>query len=199
MAFLNYKPSRKDKRQRGVGMIEVLVSITISAFALLGLAGLQVASLRYQKVANFRSLASQYAADMADRIRANASAVTTSATSANYATYDTSSDQYSTSPPSTVPSCAAAVSVCANPQAVATKDIYDWRVALNTSLAGGWGTITQPAANPLNLTNPITITIYYNEPDKKLGGTTDPNCVASVLPSGVDATAIRCFTTTVLP
>ncbi len=66
----------------GVGLIEVLISILIASFALLGLAGLQVTSLRYQKVAQFRSVASQYTADIADRVRANV----TGAKAGNYVT-----------------------------------------------------------------------------------------------------------------
>lgn len=195
MVFLHTKLSRGRNRQRGVGMIEVLIAVTISAFALLGLAGLQVASLRYQKVANFRSLASQYGADMTDRIRANASAVTTS-TAINKATYHQTSDQYSTSPPSTVPACASNTSTpCASPQAVADKDIYQWRLALNNAMAGGWGTVS--AYNAVART--VTVTVYFNEPDKTLGGTVDANCDPAVFPAGVDQKAIRCFTTTVTP
>lgn len=194
MVFLNTKLPYGRNRQRGVGMIEVLIAVTISAFALLGLAGLQVASLRYQKVANFRSLASQYGADMTDRIRANASAVTASSAT-NRANYQTT-DQYSTSPPSTVPACAGnPPAACASPQAVADKDIYQWRLALNNAMAGGWGTVSAYDA----VARTVTVTVYFNEPDKALAGAADPNCNAAVFSSGVDQKAIRCFTTTVTP
>ena len=58
-------------------MIEVLISTTIIAFTLMGLVSLQMATLKYQKVAHFRSLASQLEADMADHVHANATSVTT--------------------------------------------------------------------------------------------------------------------------
>ena len=195
MVLFNKKMCSNHDRQRGVGMIEVLVAITISAFALLGLAGLQVAALKYQKVANFRSLASQYGADMADRIRANATSVTAVAPTATYKT----SDKYSASAPATVPACAAGGSspgACATPQDIADKDIYQWRFALNNAMAGGWGTISAYDATNRN----VTITVYYSEPDKALANASDTNyCDTSVFPTGVDQTSIRCVTTTVTP
>lgn len=190
MVFLNKKILRKRNSQRGVGMIEVLVAVTISAFALLGLAGLQVAALKYQKVANFRALASQYGADMADRIRANATAVSAVTPTATYLT----TDQYTTSAPSTVPACAVAGTACASPQAIADKDIYQWRVTLNNAMAGGWGTISAYDTANRN----ITITVYYSEPGRAQASDAS-TCAPAVFPSGVDQTSIRCVATTVTP
>ncbi|NKI72649.1 type IV pilus modification protein PilV [Collimonas pratensis] len=200
MAFLSNDMLRAARRQRGVGMIEVLISVTISAFALLGLAGLQMAALKYQKVAHFRSQASQFGADMADRIRANASPVTRAVSSgtsgsSDTATYYRADDQYSTASPLTVPSCAAkAPAACATPQDIADKDIYEWRLALNRGLAGGWGNVSAYDAK-----QGVTITVYYNEPDKALTKAADANCDASVFPSTVGQNEIRCFQTTVMP
>lgn len=200
MVFPKNNLSRAGRRQRGVGMIEVLIAITISAFALLGLAGLQMAALKYQKVAHFRSLASQFGADMADRIRANASPVTKAVNSGasggpDTATYYRAGEQYSEAPPSTVPSCAGkAPAACVTPQDIADKDIYEWRLALNRGLAGGWGNVSAYDAK-----QGVTITVYYNEPDKSLTKAVDANCDASVFPSKVDKNEIRCFQTTVMP
>ncbi|MFC5472610.1 type IV pilus modification protein PilV [Paraherbaspirillum soli] len=172
-------------RQRGVGMIEVLIALTISAFALLGLAGLQVSSLRYQKVANFRSLAGQYSADIADRIRAN---------SANAkAGYYTTTDKYSSASP-TAPTCTTA-GAC-TPQENAKLDIYNWRVGLNQAMAGGWGTISG------DTTNGFVVTVYYNEPGKaSVNNATEP-CDTSVFDASAttaDKNAMRCFLTVVMP
>ncbi|WP_081992824.1 type IV pilus modification protein PilV [Collimonas arenae] len=200
MVFLKNSSPLATQRQRGVGMIEVLIAITISAFALLGLAGLQMAALKYQKVAHFRSLASQLGADMADRIRANASPVTKTAASgaSNAVTYSLKNDQYSAAPPSTVPACASSAQAdpppCANAQEIANRDIYEWRVTLNRALAGGWGNVS--AYDPKQ---GMTVTVYYSEPDKLLANASDANCDASVFPSGVEQKEMRCFQTTVMP
>ncbi|WP_148713815.1 type IV pilus modification protein PilV [Chitinolyticbacter meiyuanensis] len=57
----------------GIILIEVLVSLAILAIGILGLASLQVYSLKSGQSAYWRSVASDLANDMADRIRANRS------------------------------------------------------------------------------------------------------------------------------
>ena len=56
----------------GFTLIEVLVALIIVSIGLLGLAGLQATSVRFNQQAYLRSQAVQQAYDMADRIRANA-------------------------------------------------------------------------------------------------------------------------------
>lgn len=56
---------------RGVTLIEVLVSVIILAFGLLGLAGLQSVGLRSNNSAIYRTQATYLAQDMIDRMRVN--------------------------------------------------------------------------------------------------------------------------------
>ena len=56
---------------RGFSLIEVLVSIVVLSIGLLGLAALQVSGLRVGQSSFYRAQAAQFAADMADRMRAN--------------------------------------------------------------------------------------------------------------------------------
>ena len=56
----------------GFTLIEVLVALIVVSIGLLGLAGLQATSVRFNQQAYLRSQAVQQAYDMADRIRANA-------------------------------------------------------------------------------------------------------------------------------
>lgn len=58
-------------RQRGMTLIEVLVSVLILAIGLLGAAAIQLNALRYTDSATLSSQASFIAYDMMDRIRAN--------------------------------------------------------------------------------------------------------------------------------
>ncbi len=62
------------RSQRGVSLIEVLVSIVILTMGLLGLAGLQVAGIKVTQSSQFRAQAAQLANDMADRMRGNIAA-----------------------------------------------------------------------------------------------------------------------------
>jgi len=56
---------------RGFTMLEVLVAILVVTLGLLGLAGLQTVSLRNNTSSAQRTIATQLAYDMADRMRAN--------------------------------------------------------------------------------------------------------------------------------
>ena len=60
-----------NKNQRGVGMIEVLVSILVLGVGALGVATMQLTGLKYNTGSHGRSQAVFMANDMMDRIRAN--------------------------------------------------------------------------------------------------------------------------------
>lgn len=57
--------------QSGFGLVEILITILVVSVGLLGLAALQVSGLRNNHDAYLRTVASQLAADVADRLRAN--------------------------------------------------------------------------------------------------------------------------------
>ncbi|QLG89204.1 type IV pilus modification protein PilV [Chitinibacter bivalviorum] len=59
------------KRQRGLSLIEVMVSILILALGLLGLAGLQTRAVIMNQSSYYRSIAADIGAELGDRIRAN--------------------------------------------------------------------------------------------------------------------------------
>jgi type IV pilus assembly protein PilV len=63
-------------RHGGFTMLEVLVAVLILSIGLLGLAGIYVASVQNTKTANLRTLATQQAYDLADRMRTNIGALT---------------------------------------------------------------------------------------------------------------------------
>jgi type IV pilus assembly protein PilV len=58
-------------RERGVGLIEVLIAMLIFGTALVTLSGLQTKSLQFNQSAYLRSQASMLAYDIIDRIRIN--------------------------------------------------------------------------------------------------------------------------------
>lgn len=59
------------RRQRGAGMVEVLVAVVVLAIGLLGIAGMQLGSLRSNHSAWMRSEATLRALDIMDAMRAN--------------------------------------------------------------------------------------------------------------------------------
>jgi type IV pilus assembly protein PilV len=72
MPLASYKSSMT-QTQSGFTLVEVLVAVVVLAVGLLGLAGLQVTSVRFNNSAYLRSQATNLAYDIADRIRANRS------------------------------------------------------------------------------------------------------------------------------
>ncbi len=65
------RPSSNLRPQRGISMIEVLVTLVIAAFGLLGLAGLQARSLSMQVDSETRRVAAALVAQLRERVTAN--------------------------------------------------------------------------------------------------------------------------------
>jgi type IV pilus assembly protein PilV len=71
-------PSKKNSlanKQTGFSMIELLVAMLVFSIGLLGMASLQVTGMRMTRDAELMGRASLYVSSMADRIRANPSAL----------------------------------------------------------------------------------------------------------------------------
>jgi len=67
---MSYLPI-KTNQQSGFSLLEVLISLLVLGIGLLGLGGLQVASLKGTTNAHSRTIATMFAMDLADRMRAN--------------------------------------------------------------------------------------------------------------------------------
>ena len=131
--------------QIGTTLLEILISVVILALGLLGLAGLQVNSLQYQKTSSSRSEATQAAYDMGERIRTNWPLTTDAnfnnertANESRYNLVRTYADA-SNSTSAWVTSCGAG-SNC-SPDALANDDFAGWMNNLGRRLPGGAGSI----------------------------------------------------------
>jgi len=129
------------KRISGFSLVELLVAITVLAIGLLGLAALQIAGMRVNQSAYYRSIATQLAYDIADRMRANAAGVTDGVY--NNGTPGSSLTQCETS------SCTADV--------LAGYDLMRWNSALAANLPGGIGTVCSITSTPTigDSSNPV--------------------------------------------
>ena len=157
--------TRPSRRQAGASLLEVLVSILILSFGMLAMAGLHAASLRYGKMAQFRSVATQLAYDLSDRMRANSAG----AVAGGYV-YTAA---YSATPaPVTVPGCAAPT-LCTAAE-IAAIDLAQWRNTARLALPGGGVYLTQdPGA-----TNVMNMWVMWQDPQTAdgadLGGPCPP-------------------------
>lgn len=172
-----------NKTQSGFTLLEVMVAIVVLSLGLLGLAGLQAASLRNNQTAYYRGIATQQAYDMADRIRANLAGVR----AGNYS-------NLAAGLPAGNPDCFAAVCSAAN---IAIADHRQWNTVNAALLPGGGGTVVcEDGAAGAGCTAAtgnwvFNITVMWTEKD--MGGAVDPNCPAGP-PGGT-----RCFVTRVSP
>lgn len=66
---------KNNRKQRGFSMIEVLVSLLVIGIGLLGLSGLQIASMKSTNNAHSLNIATMLAMDLTDRMRANPAGV----------------------------------------------------------------------------------------------------------------------------
>lgn len=147
----------------GFAMLEVLLTIVIVSFGLLGLAGLQLTSIRNNHSAYLRSLATQQANDMADRMRANQLGVK----AGNYNFISGIPD---------LDNCITAGALGCSAAQLATQDARQWNQANQDLLPSGQGIVclddspetdSTPAAPACSGTGPFVIKIWWN--DDKIG------------------------------
>lgn len=132
------------RRAGGFTMVEALVALVVLAIGLLGIAALYLDSLRGGRTAIYRSQAVMAAADLADRIRNNRSAV------AGYAT------AFATTV-ATVAACETTAGCTAAEQA--QNDLARWKAVLASVLPAGQGSVATTAGTP----NVYVITVQWTE------------------------------------
>ena len=190
------------KPQKGVTLIEILVTMLVAAIGLLGTAGIQLAAIRYQNVAQIRSQAIIQAQFIAEKIKANGDALVT-ATPPNAASTYLAPDAYAVATLSALPAdpaCGAGTSLCTAAQS-AVKDMRDWRLSLQT-LPGGRGSIfpmtvgaaTDPAVRQI-------VVMWQEKQQHEVGTTTTPNPDAAPDPAcpAPQVGGVRCLSVLVTP
>lgn len=143
-------PIARRKSLRGLGLIEVLVTVVVLALGLLGLAGLHAGALKSVHSALYRGLAGQLAIDMVDRMRANQA--------------DARAGSYE------LAGCAAA----SGPRtALALGDLSDWCGRLRAALPGGDGSIRRVAGG-----GEVLVSVVFSDQRGSLDGATSAEPVA---------------------
>lgn len=148
-----------NKHQSGFTLLEVLVAIIVISLGLLGLAGLQAATLRNNQIAYYRGMAIQQTYDMADRIRANQAGA--AAGSYNNLT-------------ATIPSAPDCFSGTCTAAQMAVADHAQWNNNNARMLPGGSGTVVSAVGGSFD------ITVTWNENTE--AGSTAQQFVTRILP-----------------
>ncbi|WP_354623370.1 type IV pilus modification protein PilV [Psychromonas sp. MME2] len=136
--------------QKGSSLIEILVAIFILAAGLLGLVSVQMFSLKNVNNAQFQSIATTYAYDMAERMRSNRDAVSNGAYNNILSTI-------------TDPNCSPCTSTH-----IAQLDGFQWNQQIQANvnaggLPGGKGTVTKTG-------NIYKITVAWKEQQRSSAG-----------------------------
>lgn len=150
------------KSSSGFTLIEVLVAIIVLAMGLLGFAALQTVTLKNNQSAYNRSVATQLAYDIADRMRANSATAAaqylTTAMAANAATA-----QIACTPSATPVGCTL--------NQMAENDVYEWNRSLQL-LPMAEGTIVLQGGV-------YRVTINWDDNGDGLRNDSDPNFIMS--------------------
>lgn len=123
-------PAAHGALQKGVSLIEVLVALLVVSLGVLAMSGLLGTASRFGKTSEYRAVATLLAADLADRMRANAAA-------AADGDYDLE-DEYSGDEPSASDFACSVGDPCSRSE-MADKDLAEWRMSLHEALPGGAG------------------------------------------------------------
>lgn len=149
MKHIPHRRRAERDRQRGISMIEVLVTLMFISFALLGTAGLQAYAMRVAQGGQFRTQAVFLVADLAERMEANKAG----AISGAYV-LATSGTPVPLSATCTTRACSSAD--------LATYDLSQWQNAVAAVLPQSSWTVTQGVAG-----NPTTYNITVSWVDRR--------------------------------
>lgn len=139
------------RKQKGaISLIEVLVALLVLTFGILGLAGMQLNSLRGNTSALVRTQAVELGYDLVDRMRANRNAAISGSYVADYEQPEEEEPNQTSGEQTQEPG------VTPPPPTLAEQDIDEWKVLLAAFLPSGDGTVS--TANGV-----ATVTIRWDE------------------------------------
>lgn len=145
-------PSLAARSARGTSLLEILISLAVISFGLLGIGALQVTGLKSNRDAFFYSQAALLANDLAERVRANPTAAATYAMA--MATTHSATKNCETN------RCSAVE--------MAHFDLNQWTSALSSQLGSAAGAVVFTAGTP----NRLQVTLRWQ-------GMNEGNCSAS--------------------
>jgi type IV pilus assembly protein PilV len=134
--------------QKGFTMIEVLVALVVLAIGMLGIAALYLNSLQAGRSAIYRTEAVNLAADLADRIRANRTAII------SYGNVYT--DAFAA-----VPACFTTAGC--TPAQLATSDLSRWKADIALQLPNGQGQVAVTPAVAAGEPATYVVTVRWAE------------------------------------
>lgn len=141
--------ARRTAHERGVTLIEVLVSMLIMALGMVSLAALQGYTVRYQLGSAQRAQLAGLLSDYAERVRANLVQAPGAVAASAYLVSDNWTRQAGRDTPTSTKDCVT--SVCSGSE-VAQYDMAQWRRAVRHELPQGSVMVSGSASSGLTVT-----------------------------------------------
>jgi type IV pilus assembly protein PilV len=141
-------------KNQGFSLLEVLVALVILSIGLIGVAAVQVNTMKFGQVSQQRSNASQQLMAITERMRSNIPGVLLGSYNL-VGTYSALPTQV----PAADPACKSPTGGC-GPQQLARTDLNEWMAGLALVLPGGRAIINPPAA-----ARPWQIVVMWEEKD----------------------------------
>ena len=175
------------KAQRGFSLIEVLVSMLVIMFGLLGIAGMQMLAVNNTETARYNTMAAMFASNMAAKIQGNKAYWGTPPNSVSV-----NGPTVTGGPASTSADCIAVA--CTDPE-MAYYDLKNWGQSLLGSVNGTVASQGLPGGNGAiacsSVSSPAVCTLTISWTEKNIALTT-PTAAASAasgpLASGTSST-----------
>jgi type IV pilus assembly protein PilV len=166
-------------------MIEVLVSLVVVAFGLLGLAGLQARSMSFQKDSFDRKSAAEMVSQLVERARGNFAGFQ----AGDYDRTLTPGDATAVA----VPACADPLNC--TPVEVATRDWAMWQIDLRRRLPTSGAYLTSAEVNGRRVN--LSVTLAWQEGQPTDVNQVDPIC--SNAPVNINDPTFRCMNWVIIP
>jgi type IV pilus assembly protein PilV len=184
------------RHSRGVSLIEVLVATLVVALGILAMLAMQVNATRLSKASEYRAMGALLAADLADRMRANPGGVFFETTAGDGTTSTINeyafSDPYPTTPTTIDDVGTDCTTTACTPDAMAAKDLLEWRHAVADALPGGW--VRVGAADTTN--HAVDFWLIWVDPDGTSSADSTSECPDDVAAAPAEG---ETPTTTVTP
>ncbi len=132
--------------QKGFTLLEVLIAALVLSLGLLGIAGMQIISLKNTNSAYQRAQATQLAYDIIDRMRANRDEA------------EKSGSDYAVAYSKTYTASTACETKPCDPSAMASYDVANWKFALAATLPSGNGSVSIDTASKM-----VTVDIRWDD------------------------------------
>lgn len=191
------------QKQAGVSLIEVLISVLLMSFALLGLAALQAQSISQQVGATNRGNISTLIADIADRLRSNLTRAPGYDPVLGTSTFSLTSNWATQATQPSAPTKNCQTTVCTTAE-LSDYDMTVWRRKVRQELPQGSALVQG------DVQNGVSITLMWYDKDFRSGDTLNQSATCSNTMSGGAAqtccpsiasapAGVRCSNTTLAP